>query len=252
MWSHLSILSGSKLSRRSSSQKEMYPIFFWRSYPKVVENEIPKRVQKRVQKPIQFCEKCDPKTDPKTDPKKNRKDFPLKIFGSVFGSVFGSMFFATFWGHFFDRFLRNLWGNSFIKFWTSFCIRFTRFWIWLPVPSESFRKTGLHFESILALNCSEQEKPNTPAVNTNQETKCQLIFFSTTKKWCVCCQSKQNGAKRFSEIGAGELSLNNTQGLFVPTKAFSLLRHSHSKLQQFKRLFRMTRIVLANIPTILQ
>ena len=188
MRSHLSILSGSKLSRRSSSQKEMYPIFFWRSYPKVVENRIPKliqkRVQKRVQKPIQFCEKCDPKTDPKTDPKIKRKDFPLKFFGSVFGSVFGSMFFATFWGHFFDRFLRNLWGNSFIKFWTSFCIRFTRFWIWLPVPSESFRKTGLHFESILALNCSEQEKPNTPAVNTNQETKCQLIFFSTKKNFC--------------------------------------------------------------------
>ena len=72
------------------------------------------------------------------------------------------------------------------------------------------------------------------------------------KKRCVCCQSKQNGAKRFSEIGPGDFSLNNTQGLFVPTKAFSLLRHSHSKLQQFKRLFRMTRIVLANIPTILQ
>ena len=72
------------------------------------------------------------------------------------------------------------------------------------------------------------------------------------KKRRVCCQSKQNGAKRFYEIGPGDFSLNNTQGLFVPTKAFSLLRHSHSKLQQFKRLFRMTRIVLANIPTILQ
>ena len=142
--------------------------FFWRSYRKVVENRIPKLIQKRVQKrvqkliqkPLQFCEKCDPKTDPKTDPKINRKDFPLKNFGSAFGSVFGSMFFATFWGHFFDRFLRNLWGNSFIKFWTSFCIRFTRFWIWLPVPSESFRKTGLHFESILALNWTAENKKN--------------------------------------------------------------------------------------------
>ena len=174
MRSHLSILSGSKLSRRSSSQKEMYPIFFWRSYPKVVENRIPKRVQKRVQKPIQFCEKCDPKTDPKTDPKKNRKDFPLKIFGSVFGSVFGSMFFATFWGHFFDRFLRNLWGNSFIKFWTSFCIRFTRFWIWLPVPSESFRKTGLHFESILALPQQRPQDMRMMMLMMMQEVCCAL------------------------------------------------------------------------------
>ena len=46
----------------------------------------------------------------------------------------------------------------------------------------SFHKTGLHFESILALNCSEQEKPNTPAVNTNQETKCQLNFLFRLQK----------------------------------------------------------------------
>ena len=104
MRSHLSILSGSKLSRRSSSQKEMYPIFFWRSYPKVVENEIPKRVQKRVQKPIQFCEKCDPKTDPITDPKKKQKRFPFQNF------------WISFWISFWIDVFRNVLGSLFRSF----------------------------------------------------------------------------------------------------------------------------------------
>ena len=90
-------------------------------------------------------------------------------------------------------------------------------------------------ESLLSMRKSTYQMATPPKENG--------VFVADGNK------TEQNG---FYEIGPGELSLNNTQGLFVPTKAFSLLRHSHSKLQPFKRLFRMTRIVLANIPTILQ
>ena len=90
-------------------------------------------------------------------------------------------------------------------------------------------------ESLLSMRKSTYQMATPPKENG--------VFVANRNK------TEQNG---FYEIGPGELSLNNTQGLFVPTKAFSLLRHSHSKLQQFKQLFRMTRIVLANTPTILQ
>ena len=76
MRSHLSILSGSKLSRRSSSQKEMYPIFFGahiqklskigsQNWSKNVSKNVSKNlsknrsnfaknaIQKPIQKPIQ-------------------------------------------------------------------------------------------------------------------------------------------------------------------------------------------------------
>ena len=61
MRSHLRILSGSKLSRRSSSQKEMYPIFFGahiqklskigsQNWSKNVSKNVPKNVTKNVSK----------------------------------------------------------------------------------------------------------------------------------------------------------------------------------------------------------
>ena len=76
MRSHLRILSGSKLSRRSSSQKEMYPIFFGahiqklskigsQNWSKNVSKNVSKNlsknrsnfaknaIQKPIQKPIQ-------------------------------------------------------------------------------------------------------------------------------------------------------------------------------------------------------
>ena len=71
------------------------------------------------------------------------------------------------------------------------------------MPSESFRKTGLRFESILALNCSEQEKPNTPAVNTNQETKCQLNFFRLPKSGVFVANRNKTEQNGFAKSAPG-------------------------------------------------
>ena len=122
---------------------------------------------------------------------------------------------------------------------------------WLSLSAQpAFASQKLQCEVFLSLVASQQIWSTTYSSLNQTGVGCSFRFVGLA--WCVCCQSKQNGAKRFCQIVPGEFSLNNIQGLFVPTKAFSLRRHSHSKLQQFKWLCRMTRTVLANIPTILQ
>ena len=66
-----------------------------------------------------------------------------------------------------------------------------------------------------------------PQLQTSNDPSVTLMRRHLEKR-CVCCQSKHNGAKRFYEIGPGDFSLNNTQGLVVPTKALSLLLKAFS------------------------